>query len=309
MSSVPHPPSAAPGAVTSAAPDATVRPCLVAEDVAKSYGSTVALAGTSLTIDPGEAVAVMGPSGSGKTTLLHCLSGIVSPTAGAIRLDAGSGAVRVDQLDAAGRARLRRESLSFVFQQGMLVPELTAVENVALPLLLNGVDRGDGERHASRWLTALGLDGLDDRRIGQLSGGQAQRVAIARAQVIDPAIVFADEPTGALDSTTAADVMDALIASTAGRGRTLVVVTHDPDVARSCSRILTLHDGRITSDVRRPERPPQRHPAGQPEGQPEGQPAPAIVGHRPAENGIRSVRGIADDARGAAGDTRGGADR
>lgn len=234
-----------------AAPGAATAPCLVAEDVTKSYGATVALAGTSLTIDPGEAVAIMGPSGSGKTTLLHCLSGIIAPSSGTILLDAGVGTVRVDRLDAAGRARLRRESLGFVFQQGMLVPELTAVENIALPLLLNGAERADAEHHASRWLTALGLDGLDDRRIGQLSGGQAQRVAIARAQVVDPAIVFADEPTGALDSTTAAEVMEALLASTVGRGRTLVVVTHDRGIARSCSRILTLQDGRITSDVRR----------------------------------------------------------
>lgn len=226
-------------------------PVVVADSLVKTYGPTRALAGVSTVIGAGESVAVMGPSGSGKTTLLHCLSGILAADSGSIELQLDR-PVRVDGLDAAGRARLRRERLGFVFQQGMLVPELTAVENVALPLMLNGVDRSQAEAQASHWMAALGLPGLEDRRIGQLSGGQAQRVAIARAQVTDPAIVFADEPTGALDSRTAAEVMAALLESTAGRGRTLVVVTHDLNVARSCGRILTLADGRIVSDQRRP---------------------------------------------------------
>ncbi|WP_410317840.1 ABC transporter ATP-binding protein, partial [Klebsiella pneumoniae] len=113
----------------------------------------------------------------------------------------------------------------------MLVPELTAVENTALPLMLNGVSRTDAVRYATQWLESMGLGGMEDRRIGQLSGGQAQRVAIARSQVIDPSIVFADEPTGALDSATAIEVMAILLSATTGRGRTLVVVTHDEDVA------------------------------------------------------------------------------
>lgn len=228
-------------------------PVIVVDSLTKCYGPTRALAGVSTVIGAGESVAVMGPSGSGKTTLLHCLSGVLAADSGSVELLLPGGQLRVDGLDAAGRARLRREHLGFVFQQGMLVPELTAVENVALPLMLNGVDRSRAELQASRWLAALGLPGLEERRIGRLSGGQAQRVAIARAQATDPAVVLADEPTGALDSRTASEVMAALLESTSGRGRTLVVVTHDVNVARSCGRILTLADGRIVSDERRPD--------------------------------------------------------
>ena len=227
-------------------------PVIIADSLVKTYGPTRALDGVGTIIGAGESVAVMGPSGSGKTTLLHCLSGILAADSGSVELLTPEGGIRVDGLDAAGRARLRRERLGFVFQQGMLVPELTAVENVALPLMLNGVDRTTAEARASQWLAALGLPGLEGRRIGQLSGGQAQRVAIARAQVTDPAIVFADEPTGALDSRTAEEVMGALLESTTWRGRTLVVVTHDLNVARTCGRILTLADGRIVADQRRP---------------------------------------------------------
>lgn len=236
------------GPVTTSPVATGAPPLIVADRLVKSYGPTHALVGVSLTIAAGSSVAIMGPSGSGKTTLLHCLSGILPVTSGAIGLQLPSGQIRLETLDAAGRARLRREHLGFVFQQGMLVPELTAVENVALPLMLNGVPRAAAERQAEEWLVALGLPGLGERRIGQLSGGQAQRVAIARAQAIDPALVFADEPTGALDSATSVDVMSALLHSVTGRGRTLVVVTHDINVARCCSRILTLADGRIVSD-------------------------------------------------------------
>jgi len=137
-----------------------------------------------------------------------------------------------------------------VFQQGLLLPELTAIENVALPLLLSGASRTAAERNAAAWLAALGLGGFEQRRIGQLSGGQAQRVAIARAQVTGASVVFADEPTGALDSRTSGEVMDALLTATTGRGRSLVVVTHDEGVAARCSRLLRLADGRIVADAR-----------------------------------------------------------
>lgn len=213
----------------------------------KAYGSTRALDHVGLTIPAGQSVAVMGPSGSGKTTLLHCLSGILSPDSGSIELNLPRRTVNVESLTTEDRAGLRRESLGFVFQQGMLVPELTAVENTALPLMLNGTPKDEAIRHAAQWLSSMGLAGMEERRIGQLSGGQAQRVAIARSQVINPAIVFADEPTGALDSATAIEVMSILLAAT-GRGRTLVVVTHDEDVARRCQRIVGLQDGRIVSD-------------------------------------------------------------
>jgi putative ABC transport system ATP-binding protein len=224
-------------------------PALAAAGLTKAYGSAPALSGVDFRIDPGESVAIMGASGSGKTTLLHCLAGIVAPDAGSVVLSTAHGPVEVTRLDEAGRSRLRRESFGFVFQQGLLLPELTAVENVALPLMLTGVDRRAAEQTAAMWLAALGLAGFEERRIGQLSGGQAQRVAIARAQTTGASVVFADEPTGALDSHTSAEVMDALIRSTTDRGRSLVVVTHDETVAARCSRILRLADGRIVDGI------------------------------------------------------------
>jgi putative ABC transport system ATP-binding protein len=221
---------------------------LTASRLTKSYGASVALAGVDFRVDPGESVAIMGASGSGKTTLLHCLAGIVAPDSGSVVLRSGQDALEVTSLDEGGRSRLRREAFGFVFQQGLLLPELTAVENVALPLMLTGTERRAAEQTAATWLAALGLAGFEERRIGQLSGGQAQRVAIARAQVTGAAVVFADEPTGALDSQTSTEVMDALIRSTTDRGRSLVVVTHDESVASRCSRVLRLADGRIVGD-------------------------------------------------------------
>ena len=224
---------------------------LRALELTKTSGTTRALDHVGIAIPAGQSVAVMGPSGSGKTTLLHCLSGILSTDSGSIELGLPDRVVNVESLSNESRAQLRRQSLGFVFQQGMLVPELTAVENTALPLMLNGASRSQAIGYAAQWLNSMGLGGMGDRRIGQLSGGQAQRVAIARSQVIDPAIVFADEPTGALDSATAVEVMSILLSATTGRGRTLVVVTHDEDVARRCQRILRLQDGRIVSDEMR----------------------------------------------------------
>ena len=224
-------------------------PALEAAGLTKTYGPSTALAGVDFRVDRGESVAIMGASGSGKTTLLHCLAGIVAPDSGSVVLSTAQGRVDVTGLDESGRSRLRREAFGFVFQQGLLLPELTAVENVALPLMLNGIDRRAAEQTAAMWLAALGLSGFEARRIGQLSGGQAQRVAIARAQTTGAAVVFADEPTGALDSATSAEVMDALIRSTTDRGRSLIVVTHDETVAARCSRILRLADGRIVDGV------------------------------------------------------------
>ncbi|WP_285115254.1 ABC transporter ATP-binding protein [Leifsonia sp. fls2-241-R2A-40a] len=236
MTSAPHAAPAAP-------------PVLAATALTKSYGPSTALAGVDFRLQPGESVAIMGASGSGKTTLLHCLAGIIPPDTGSVVLSTSAGALELTALDEAGRSRLRRESFGFVFQQGLLLPELTAVENVALPLMLTGTDRRAAEQTAAMWLAALGLAGFESRRIGQLSGGQAQRVAIARAQTTGAAVVFADEPTGALDSQTSAEVMDALIRSTTERGRSLVVVTHDETVAARCSRVLRLADGRIVDGV------------------------------------------------------------
>ena len=152
-------------------------------------------------------------------------------------------------LKAEQRAALRRERFGFVFQQGLLLPELTAGENVALPLMLAGMPRAEAETQAAGWLAHLGLAGLDSRRLGELSGGQAQRVAIARSQVGSTQVTFADEPTGALDQHTSREVLEALLGATVGRGRTLVVVTHDENVASMCSRTVRLQDGRVVSDT------------------------------------------------------------
>lgn len=219
-----------------------------ASGLSKSFGQTRALAGVDLQVRTGEAIAIMGASGSGKTTLLHCLAGITRPDAGTVGFQSGAGRVEVTSLSERERSRLRREAYGFVFQQGLLIPELTAVENVALALMLNGMPRARAEEYGRGWLAALGLAGMEDRRIGQLSGGQAQRVAIARAQVTGASVVFADEPTGALDSATSAEVMQALLDSTTGQGRTLVLVTHDADVAERCTRIVDMRDGRIVGE-------------------------------------------------------------
>lgn len=220
--------------------------------VAHAYGDPGThpwvLDGVSLTIgaEGPEAVAIMGPSGSGKSTLLHVLAGIVAPVDGRVAWRGRDLATMRD----GERTRLRRSDFGFVFQSGQLLPELPAVENVALPLLLAGQSRGRAEAQAAELLVRLGLGGMESRRPGELSGGQAQRVAIARALVGSPGIVFADEPTGALDSATGAAVMSLLIGATLGHGASLVVVTHDPEVAAACSRIVRLQDGRIVGDER-----------------------------------------------------------
>ena len=228
---------------------ATARPALAARGLTKTYGSTIALGGVGLDLWPGEAVAVMGASGSGKSTLLHCLAGVIAPDAGSVTVDDPRlGSSELSGLDAEERAAVRLRSFGFIFQQGLLLPELTAVENVALPLMLGGAARAAALARAVTSMAALGLGGLEERRLGQLSGGQQQRVAIARAQVADPVVVFADEPTGALDSATSAEVMQALLASTRDRGRSLVVVTHDRDVAATCDRVVHLSDGVVVRE-------------------------------------------------------------
>uniref|UniRef100_UPI002631D7D4 ABC transporter ATP-binding protein n=1 Tax=Brevibacterium sp. TaxID=1701 RepID=UPI002631D7D4 len=217
-------------------------PIITARGLAKHYGQTYALAGVDLDIGQGESLAIMGPSGSGKTTLLHCLAGIIRPDQGEIRLNATdrTSAVDITSLKDPGRTALRREVFGFVFQQGLLLPELTAVDNVALAAMLAGMTRAQATQHAHSWLQRLGLADHLDKRIGQLSGGQAQRVAIARAQVTQPVVTFADEPTGALDSRTSTEVLSELLNSTTGRGATLVLVTHDESVAARCSRVVRL---------------------------------------------------------------------
>ncbi|WP_406079928.1 ABC transporter ATP-binding protein [Micromonospora sp. NBC_00858] len=211
-----------------------------------SFGQTPALRGASVAVDAGEILAVMGPSGSGKSTLLHCLAGILVPDSGEILFDGA----RVDAMAETERSSLRRDRFGFVFQFGQLVPELTAVENVALPLLLSGVRRTQALRRAHTWFERLGLDGLEQRRSGELSGGQAQRVALARGLVAEPQVLFADEPTGALDSLTGEQVMDLLVSAAREQGTTVILVTHEPRIAAYADREVMVRDGRVNAPDR-----------------------------------------------------------
>lgn len=223
-------------------------PVLHAQSLTKTFGTTTALSGVDLIVGRGESVAIMGASGSGKTTLLHVLAGIIGPDTGSVTYSPATAApIDITSKNERERSRLRRESFGFVFQQGLLIPELTAIENIALALMINGTSRRISLEHAAGWMASLRLAGMEERRIGELSGGQAQRVAIARAQVTGAELVFADEPTGALDSQTSGEVMDALLWSTTGQGRTLVVVTHDSEVAARCSRTVQMRDGHVVS--------------------------------------------------------------
>lgn len=223
---------------------------LSARGLVRRFGSTTALAGVDLDVQAGQSLAIMGPSGSGKSTLLHTLAGIEAPTQGRVDLALpGQAPVEITSLGEARRSKLRREAFGFVFQSGLLIPELTAVENVAMALMINATSRRHAAELAAQALARMGLAGMEQRRIGELSGGQAQRVAIARAQVTGAQVVFADEPTGALDSATGDEVLSALLQGTVGGGKTLVMVTHDEQVASRCDRVVRLRDGSIASDT------------------------------------------------------------
>jgi putative ABC transport system ATP-binding protein len=222
-----------------------------ARKVELSFGQTPALRGADLAVAAGEILAVMGPSGSGKSTLLHCLAGILVPQAGEISF-AGR---RIDTLSENDRSALRRDQFGFVFQFGQLVPELTAEENVALPLLLAGTRRQPALRAARTWFERIGLDGLERRRSGELSGGQAQRVALARGLVNRPRVLFADEPTGSLDSLTGEHVMDLMVGVARAEGTTVVLVTHEARVAAYADREVVVRDGKVTSLAPEPVRP------------------------------------------------------
>ncbi|MFG3291892.1 ABC transporter ATP-binding protein [Streptomyces sp. NPDC048179] len=216
---------------------------LAGHGLVKKFGATTALAGVDVAVGERDSLAIMGPSGSGKSTLLHSLAGIIRPDDGQVLLRGE----RIDKLGENRLSALRRTRFGFVFQSGQLLPELPAEENVALPLMLEGVPRHRAVQRARRWFAPLGLDGLEQRRPGQLSGGQAQRVAIARALAVEPDVVFADEPTGALDQTTGMEVVRLLTSVTREQGAALVMVTHDADVAAHCDRILHVRDGRVST--------------------------------------------------------------
>lgn len=224
----------------------TVTPLLYTEQLTKTFGQVRALAGVSVALSRGETVAIMGPSGSGKTTLLHCLSGVLVPDQGRVTFD---GQV-VSSLRDPQRSRLRLTRFGFVFQDGQLIPELPARENVALPLMLTGTARAAALAGADSMLARLGIADLRNRRPGDMSGGQAQRVAIARALAGQPDVIFADEPSGALDQATGHEMMQLLTTTVAMAGASLVLVTHDPNVARWCGRLIEIRDGLVHSDRR-----------------------------------------------------------
>ncbi|MFG2807438.1 ABC transporter ATP-binding protein [Streptomyces massasporeus] len=213
---------------------------LTAQDLRKAYGPTTALDGAEFSIHPGEVVAVMGPSGSGKSTLLHCLAGIVMPDSGSITYNGRE----VTSMSDAERSALRRSEFGFVFQFGQLVPELTCLENVALPLRLNGSSRKEAERAALAWMERLEVDDLRKKRPGEVSGGQGQRVAVARSLVTNPRVVFADEPTGALDSFNGERVMELLTDAARSANAAVVLVTHEARVAAYSDREIVVRDGK-----------------------------------------------------------------
>ena len=222
-----------------------------------SFGRTHALRGVDLDLLAGEVLAVTGPSGSGKSTLLHVMAGVLVPDAGSVSYHGGKSpgggatdvaediAVNIAALDEAARSRLRLNEFGFIFQFGQLLPDLSALDNVTIPLLLAGTPRRRALAQAREALGELGLSEHLDKRPTQLSGGQAQRAAVARALVTGPRILFADEPTGSLDSLAAERTMEVLLASVRSRGASLVIITHDARVAAYADREVTVRDGRV----------------------------------------------------------------
>jgi len=223
---------------------------IACQDVRKTYETgkiaVEALRGVDLRVRRGEVVAVMGPSGCGKTTLLNCLSGLDDVSTGSVRIE-GKEIARMDDNQ---RSDFRALRMGFVFQNYNLMPVLTAIENVELPLLLTGAGRAEARKRAHESLKVMGLDGREAHRPAGLSGGEQQRVAIARSIVNSPAILWADEPTGNLDTQTALKVIDLLLRVNARTGQTVVMVTHDPNVGKRSHRILRMDSGvMVTEDA------------------------------------------------------------
>jgi len=209
----------------------------------KRFGATEALRGIDLNVHRGEVLAVMGPSGSGKSTLIHCLAGVLTPDEGHVVVDG----VDLGALSADARARLRLERIGFVFQFGQLLPDLNAVDNVALPLLMRGMGRKKATSQAGEWLDRLELADQAAKVPGDMSGGQAQRVAIARALATNPSVIFADEPTGSLDSVAAENVLTAMLQAVREAGTTVVLITHDPRTAAYADREIIVRDGKLSA--------------------------------------------------------------
>jgi len=231
-------------------PDNTDTDMILLRDVevtlTSAAGAVNVLRGISLSIEPGATVSLVGPSGSGKTTLLMTIAGLVRPNAGHVRV-AGTDLAALDE---DGLARFRREAIGIVFQAFHLVPTMTALENVALPLEFAA--RGDAFAVAADALDAVGLSARRDHYPSELSGGEQQRVALARAFAATPRLILADEPTGNLDGATGAHVMDLLFRLAADRGTTLLLITHEAELARRAGRIIELADGKVLRDSARP---------------------------------------------------------
>ncbi|MEU7795688.1 ABC transporter ATP-binding protein [Micromonospora tulbaghiae] len=214
---------------------------LQARGVVRAYGHTPALRGVTLDVAEGEILAVTGPSGCGKSTLLHCLAGILRPDAGQVTWRGE----RIDTWPEAARSRLRRTEFGVLFQFGQLVAELSAAENVALPLLLAGTGRRAARTAALAWLDRLGVADVADARPGEMSGGQQQRCAMSRALVTEPRVIFADEPTGALDTLAGEQVLTQLVRLAREQRTTVVLVTHEPRIAAYADREVSLRDGMV----------------------------------------------------------------
>jgi putative ABC transport system ATP-binding protein len=227
------------------------RAIIEVDSLVKTYSSgevqVQALRGVSLQVNPGEMVAIMGPSGCGKTTLLNCISGLDHYDSGTVHIDG----VELSTLSDRQKTSYRAHNMGFVFQTYNLLPVLSAVENVELPLVVSGVNTRQARELAMRALERVDLADRASNRPSQLSGGQRQRVTIARALVNDPAIVWADEPTGALDSKTADEIISLMEQLNAEKGQTFVIVTHDAGVGRRCDRLVTMSDGEIAGEETR----------------------------------------------------------
>ena len=229
----------------------TASPVIEFADVVRTYGrgqaAVHALAGVSFQVTPGEFVAVMGPSGSGKSTAMNILGCLDVPTGGAYRFRG----VDVGALSRQQRALLRRHYLGFIFQGFNLLNRTSALENVELPLVYRGIGAGERRKRAREALATVGLTGWESHTPAELSGGQMQRVAIARAIVTEPSVLFADEPTGNLDTARSIEIMELLVGFNRQRGITVLMVTHEPDMAAYASRTIRFRDGHVESDTQR----------------------------------------------------------